>query len=524
MKNRVRSITLILIICCSVLCIPVHASAEEIWLDSFYEYLYMHPEYQYAVIRDINGDDQPEMIVAKDAKTEDEQIYYSSCALLLYNAQENNAEAYLFGDKALQLFCHPAGRVIGRESKDYYDTLIQWYALSEDGVYFHIIGGFKKDVDDGIQVSGKAFPDIEIYDFIIYWDRIYKGYDYNDIPVLSSLSAEEYDSYIRDYENLQSITLMALADFGMGLSPEGNQEKAKEMSEQGFALYHQGNDLEALKCFSQAASCGDSDSFVMLGYIFASHAEDIEMDLGSGDYFLRAAEMGNPAGMAMLGYMLTSTELKLFEYEEALGWFQDALEAYKKRDENGNIKEDRLEEIVNREQILSHLNTVGRTLTILSETPDYEMGMQYYQLAYEFGDKDAPANIGDMYKNGRGVPEDQKTAFNWYLKAADLGNMNECLYVGLQYGLGLAEDGHVFDADKGLQYLKKAHELGSEKAVQMIELIGLLHLDGDMMSQMERYGNQVGESFYRDKEIGTEYIKCAAEYGSESAQKLAAML
>lgn len=38
------------------------------------------------------------------------------------------------------------------------------------------------------------------------------------------------------------------------------------------------------------------------------------------------------------------------------------------------------------------------------------------------GDKEAQVVIGDMYKDGRGVPQDYQTAMEWYLKSANQGH------------------------------------------------------------------------------------------------------
>jgi len=48
----------------------------------------------------------------------------------------------------------------------------------------------------------------------------------------------------------------------------------------------------------------------------------------------------------------------------------------------------------------------------------------------EAGSADAQYNLGVMYAEGRGVPQDDKKAFDWYSKAADQGD------VGAQYNLG----------------------------------------------------------------------------------------
>ena len=60
----------------------------------------------------------------------------------------------------------------------------------------------------------------------------------------------------------------------------------------------------------------------------------------------------------------------------------------------------------------------------------------------EQGDVDAQLNLGVMYSEGRGVPEDDTEAVNWYRKAAKQGVAEAQLNLGLMYaeGLGVPQD------------------------------------------------------------------------------------
>ncbi|OAQ31240.1 HCP-like protein [Linnemannia elongata AG-77] len=52
------------------------------------------------------------------------------------------------------------------------------------------------------------------------------------------------------------------------------------------------------------------------------------------------------------------------------------------------------------------------------------------------GDKDAQVAIGDMYRDGKGVPQDYQAAMDWYLKSADQGHAAGQERVGALYGEG----------------------------------------------------------------------------------------
>ena len=54
----------------------------------------------------------------------------------------------------------------------------------------------------------------------------------------------------------------------------------------------------------------------------------------------------------------------------------------------------------------------------------------------EQGNAKAQKNLGFMYANGRGVPQDDKEAVKWYLLAAEQGHASAQNNVGFMYGNG----------------------------------------------------------------------------------------
>ena len=76
-----------------------------------------------------------------------------------------------------------------------------------------------------------------------------------------------------------------------------------------------------------------------------------------------------------------------------------------------------------------------------------------------------------MYQNGWGVPQDYSQAREWYLKAANQGNMQAQASMGLLYykGWGVAQN-----YDTALEWYAKAAAQGYEVAKKRIESITLL--------------------------------------------------
>jgi hypothetical protein len=68
--------------------------------------------------------------------------------------------------------------------------------------------------------------------------------------------------------------------------------------------------------------------------------------------------------------------------------------------------------------------------------------VRWYRLAAEQGDAFAQDNLGSMYENGAGVPEDDAEAVRWYRLAAEQGDAFAQNNLGFMYdnGEGVPED------------------------------------------------------------------------------------
>jgi uncharacterized protein len=70
--------------------------------------------------------------------------------------------------------------------------------------------------------------------------------------------------------------------------------------------------------------------------------------------------------------------------------------------------------------------------------------MSWYRKAADRGNAGAQYNLGLIYANGWGVPQDYAAAASWYRKAADRGKAGAQYNLGLMYanGQGIPQD-HV---------------------------------------------------------------------------------
>jgi len=67
---------------------------------------------------------------------------------------------------------------------------------------------------------------------------------------------------------------------------------------------------------------------------------------------------------------------------------------------------------------------------------DYGEAARWYRLAAEQGKASAQHNLGLLYYRGQGVPQDYTQARDWYLKAAEQGHALAQANLGVMYWMG----------------------------------------------------------------------------------------
>ena len=77
-----------------------------------------------------------------------------------------------------------------------------------------------------------------------------------------------------------------------------------------------------------------------------------------------------------------------------------------------------------------------------AQAGDFATALQEFTPLAEQGNADAQYNLGLMYKNGHGVPQDYAEAVKWYRLAADQGGAEAQSNLGNMYanGLGVLQD------------------------------------------------------------------------------------
>ena len=95
--------------------------------------------------------------------------------------------------------------------------------------------------------------------------------------------------------------------------------------------------------------------------------------------------------------------------------------------------------------------------------------VRWFRLAAEQGMAEAQFNLGGMYVLGEGVPQDDTEAEKWFRLAAEQGNADAQYIIGLMYGTG---DGLPEDYVLGYAWLNLAAEQGHESAIESKNNLG----------------------------------------------------
>ena len=119
----------------------------------------------------------------------------------------------------------------------------------------------------------------------------------------------------------------------------------------------------------------------------------------------------------------------------------------------------------------------------------------------EQGDASAQYNLGQMYEDGEGVPQDLAEAAKWWRKAAEQGHASAQFDLGYAYkrGRGVPHDG-----TEAVAWYRRAAEHGETISIQAAQELGFMYRDGDGVPE------NIAEA--------VKWYRLAAEQGHASAQ------
>ena len=165
---------------------------------------------------------------------------------------------------------------------------------------------------------------------------------------------------------------------------------------------------------------------------------------------------------------------------------------------------------------------------------DYKTAMRLWKPWAEQGDAKAQYNLGLMYRNGYGVPKDDKQAVKWYRLAAEQGIARAQTSLGLMYanGYGVPEDDKeavkwfrlaVEQGDGQAQNsLGNRYEKGEGVIINYIEAVRLYNLSARQGGEYGMYNlarmYKDGKGVEEDKIYSYMWFNLANEAGHSSAK------
>lgn len=156
---------------------------------------------------------------------------------------------------------------------------------------------------------------------------------------------------------------------------------------------------------------------------------------------------------------------------------------------------------------VAYLNGGGRLMR------DSAKAAFWFEQAAIQGNAYAERMLGDLYEQGRGVPANQKLAFDWRIKAARRGELDAQLAVGKMYqgGIGVSRD-----VDRALYWYRRAALAGSAEAQSLTEQLQRYGRDAEVTQASSRSSFEMAAK--RAYELARSFVDVVEEFGYRVAE------
>ncbi len=260
------------------------------------------------------------------------------------------------------------------------------------------------------------------------------------------------------------------------------------------------------------------------------------------EWYRRGADLGHEQAMCNLARMYILGKGVEENLEKAIEWYQ---KVYEKKERMAGVAARKIGDI--------YLHSY-----------DYETGAEWYRRSADLGDDRSLNNLGEMYRDGRGVPKDpdkamecfltvyerqgeeagaaanyigglyecrsfdDEKAFEWYLRGAEWGDEDAMYNLANMYEYGTFVEK---DIDKAIEWYRKSYEQQGEKAQDAAYKLRdiynhLLHEEAQGFEWNQRgaaWGDDeamynIGVSYkWKDKDKALEWFRMAYEKQGEKA-------
>lgn len=424
-------------------------------------------------------------------------------------AQKNNTDGmYCVGE------CYSGG--IGVEADE--AKAVEWYKKGADLQDVYCVNALANCYRKGIGVPINIGQAIALYNGILYNGvankklgdiyRLEDGYiDYDEAMKCyqKALEIDENDGEAMnaiglllddEYESFEWFLKSAEAGYWWGMYNAAD----------GY-YYGKGVDTdytEAIEWYEKAAEVGIADAMVKIGDMYLM-GDGVNVDEEeAATWYKRAVEAGDTSGEAYWGLGALSNN----EWDKFRNYKQSAEAGYSSgmyglgncylNGEGTNPNENKGVYWLRKAANAGCISAIKDLGWYYREHEQYDQAFQYFNMGAETDDADCMLGLGLLYDWGQGVTEDKAKAEKWYKKAGEKGSA-----AGAQnYASRLYQNGNYGEAFK---WVIKALELNPDFARAQC-LLGKMYC--------------LGEGVNQDIKTGEDWLRQAADNGSEEAEKM----
>lgn len=221
---------------------------------------------------------------------------------------------------------------------------------------------------------------------------------------------------------------------------QSQQHKVWEQFQQQCTLDKELSRTEVDKCLDTLLDLADNDFIpALLGAAEMAYAFNrIEHGIA---YLIRASELGDPTAHTLLG----SEWIRVGEVEMGKDLLEKALKTKK--------------DFPYRDTALFNLGVMHR------DAQDYTKAVDYFQQAAKLDHLTSIYELGNLYRDGKGVKQDFKQAVALFRKAAERGHSSAQVNLGMRYQNG---EGVPFDMNEAIKWYQRAADQGDAIAMNKL--------------------------------------------------------
>lgn len=250
----------------------------------------------------------------------------------------------------------------------------------------------------------------------------------------------------------------------------------------GMQDFYNARYKDAFDKLQKAADMGSGDADYYLGELTYNGLGTIKDYAKGWEYTNKAAERGFKMAYWRIAYAYEHGKGVPKDKDKSDKYYLEAIDAMKKLAEGGDP------------EALGNLG--GMYSAGSGVTQNQKIAFDYYLKSANTGYAFIMSNLANMYQYGYGVGKDMNEAVKWYMKSADLGHPASQVSLGILY---LNGDGVEKNVTKGLDLLNKAAEQNYSYA---LNYLGYLYDRGDVV--------------YRDYKKANEYYRKAIEFDNDN--------